>query len=77
MKCNSFTFCGTFMTPVINLQCPLTRQTSSNISVTINNLDSGEKQTSGGLSVYFGGASEVNLNFWQGKGGTISCQGLM
>lgn len=57
------TFSDTFTTPVINLQRPLRRQASSNISVTINNLDSRKKQISGGLSVYFGGTELSQFKF--------------
>lgn len=58
-----FTWCGTLTTPVINLQCPLRSQTNSNISVTINNLDSREKQISEGLSVCFGGTELSQFKF--------------
>lgn len=58
-----FIWCGTLTTPVINLQCPPRSQTNSNISVTINNLDSREKQISGGLSVCFGGTELSQFKF--------------
>lgn len=67
---------GAFTTPDINLQCPLGRETSSNISVTINNLDSRRKPISGGLSVFFTGTELSQFKFLASQGVELKLSGV-